>query len=61
MTAGFHGGDLVILAGRPGMGKTAVALIWQPMRSHGECVRCYFQTQMPTNQLVTGMLACEAG
>ena len=61
MTAGFHEGDLVILAGRPGMGKTAVALNLASNAARMANVSvAIFSLEMPTNQLITRMLACEA-
>ncbi len=61
LTAGFQGGDLVILAGRPAMGKTAVALNFaaNAARMTGKSV-AVFSLEMPTSQLAARMLACEA-
>ncbi len=61
LTAGFQPSDLIIVAGRPGMGKTAFALnIAQHCASkHGIGVGI-FSLEMSKNQLVTRMLCSEA-
>ena len=61
LTSGLNAGDLVILAGRPGMGKTAVALNMasNAARMKG-CTVAVFSLEMPTAQLAARMLACEA-
>ena len=61
LTSGLNAGDLVILAGRPGMGKTAVALniAANAARMSGKTV-LIFSLEMPTAQLAARMLACEA-
>ncbi len=61
MTSGFHPGDLVIVAGRPGMGKTAFAL----NMGTNACVSqktpvAVFSLEMPKEQLVRRMLCSEA-
>jgi len=60
-TAGFQPSDLIIVAGRPGMGKTAFALnVAQHCASqHGIGVGI-FSLEMSKNQLVTRMLCSEA-
>jgi len=66
MTSGFQPGDLVILAARPSMGKTALCL---NLATHVGCrgryqeKRCgvgIFSLEMPKEQLVMRMLASEA-
>jgi replicative DNA helicase len=61
MTGGLSGGDLVILAARPSMGKTAFAL--SIARNHavetGGCV-AVFSLEMTTRQLVLRLLMAEA-
>ncbi|MGA7826090.1 MAG: replicative DNA helicase [Geobacteraceae bacterium] len=62
-TAGFQRGDLIIIAGRPSMGKTAFALnIAQYAAVHAE--PCYpvvvFSLEMSKEQLVTRLLCSEA-
>lgn len=61
MTSGFQRGDLVILAGRPSMGKTALALnmvlnAWRNGFSVG-----VFSLEMSSEQLVLRMLSSESG
>jgi replicative DNA helicase len=58
MTAGFNPGDLVIVAGRPSMGKTAFAmnLVEAAVLGHGKPV-AVFSLEMPAEQLVMRMLA----
>jgi replicative DNA helicase len=61
LTSGFNPGDLVVLAGRPGMGKTAVALnIASNAARMSGCTVAIFSLEMPTAQLAARMLACEA-
>ncbi len=61
MTSGMHPGDLIIIAGRPGMGKTAfavnVAVNACMARKEGVAV---FSLEMPKEQLVRRMLCSEA-
>ena len=61
-TAGFHPGDLVICAGRPGMGKTAFAMniAINACRSRGTPV-AVFSLEMPKEQLARRLLCSEAG
>ncbi len=60
-TAGLQGGDLLILAARPAMGKTAFALnlATNGARLGGKTV-AVFTLEMPTTQLAARMLAGEA-
>jgi len=61
MTAGMHAGDLIIVAGRPGMGKTAFAL---NVAIHACAARkvavAVFTLEMPKEQLATRLLCSEA-
>ena len=61
-TAGFHPGDLVICAGRPGMGKTAFALnlALNACRARQAPV-AVFSLEMPNDQLARRLLCAEAG
>jgi replicative DNA helicase len=63
MTAGFQGGDLIIVAGRPSMGKTAFALnICQHAAIHAAPKKAVavFSLEMSKEQLVTRLLCSEA-
>jgi len=66
MTAGMHPGDLIIVAGRPGMGKTSFALNVGVNASHSRLGTgkvggvAVFSLEMPRDQLVKRMLASEA-
>ncbi|MEA5060089.1 MAG: replicative DNA helicase [Clostridia bacterium] len=62
VTSGLQGGDLVILAARPSMGKTAFALnIAQNAATRGKRTVCIFSLEMPREQLVQRMLCSESG
>ncbi len=61
MTAGMHPGDLIIVAGRPGMGKTAFAL----NLALNACMArkratAFFSLEMPKEQLANRLLCSEA-
>ncbi len=61
MTAGMHPGDLIIIAGRPGMGKTAFALNVATNAVLTKKVGvAIFSLEMPKEQLVKRMLCSEA-
>ncbi len=61
MTAGLHPGDLVIVAGRPGMGKTAFALnIGVNACIARKKTTAIFSLEMASEQLVRRMLCSEA-
>jgi replicative DNA helicase len=62
-TAGFQRGDLIIIAGRPSMGKTAFALnIAQYASIHSDQKNpvAIFSLEMSKEQLVTRLLCCES-
>ncbi len=62
ITSGLQKGDLVILAARPSMGKTAFALnIAQNAATRGKRTVCIFSLEMPREQLVQRMLCAESG
>lgn len=61
MTAGFQKGDLILIAARPSMGKTALALnmaINSAMVSQGACA--LFSLEMPAEQLAMRMFSAKA-
>lgn len=61
MTAGFHGGELIIVAARPSMGKTALGL---NLVSHAALREkksvAFFSVEMPKEQLMMRILASES-
>ena len=60
-TNGFQKGDLIILAARPSMGKTALALnfaVNAASVSHGAIA--IFSLEMPAEQVATRILACKS-
>ena len=62
MLSGFQNGDLVILAGRPSMGKTALALSMLRNASVDYNVPiAFFSLEMPDYQLALRLLCAEAG
>jgi len=61
LTAGFQPSDLIILAGRPSMGKTALALTTaQHVGIHQHEPVAIFSLEMSKEQLLTRMLCSEA-
>lgn len=61
MTSGFQGGDLVVLAARPSMGKTAAGLsIAATAAAQGFCVGV-FSLEMSAEQLTLRLLSAESG
>jgi replicative DNA helicase len=61
MTAGLQPSDLIIVAGRPGMGKTAFALnVVQHAALHANTGVAVFSLEMSKEQLVLRMLCSEA-
>jgi len=60
MTAGFQRGDLIVVAGRPSMGKTALALNFaQHAAIDGEVPVAVFSLEMSKEALVQRMLCAE--
>ncbi len=61
MTSGMQRTDLIIVAGRPSMGKTALCLtLAQNAALHSNAVVALFSLEMSKEQLVTRMLSSEA-
>ena len=61
ITAGFQAGDLIILAARPSMGKTALALnIARNATVYNNSTIAFFSLEMPKSQLAIRLLASES-
>ena len=61
ITAGFQPGDLIIIAGRPSMGKTALALdVCRHAAVFGKIPAAIFSLEMSKEQLGLRMLCSEA-
>jgi replicative DNA helicase len=61
MTTGLQKGDLVIVAGRPSMGKTSFALsLGAHAAIKGNCATAIFSLEMSKHQLVQRLLCAEA-
>jgi replicative DNA helicase len=61
MTTGFHGGELIIVAARPGMGKTSLCLtIAQVVAIKYKIPVALFSLEMSAEQIVLRMLCSEA-
>lgn len=59
-TAGLHNSDLILIAARPAMGKTAFALnIAQHVAVHDKVPVAIFSLEMSKEQLVNRLLSCE--
>lgn len=62
LTAGFQKSDLIILAGRPSMGKTSFALnCIQNICAAGDKVAALFTLEMSSDQLMLRVICSEAG
>ncbi len=61
ITGGWRGGQLVILAARPAMGKTAVALHFAQAAARTDVPVCIFSLEMPATQLGGRMLVGASG
>ncbi len=61
MTSGFQPGDLIVLASRPSMGKTALALCLANAASQSKYGTGIFSLEMSAKQLTLRMLSSESG
>ena len=61
MTSGFQNGDLLILAARPSMGKTALALCIAEHAARAGTAIGFFSLEMAAEQLVLRLLSSESG
>lgn len=60
MTLGLHKGDMVVVAGRPSMGKTAFALnMVERIAKHTQKSCLIFSLEMPTQQLMFRLIASQ--
>ena len=58
ITSGFQNGDLIIIAGRPAMGKTSIAMnIAEHVSIHNSIPIMIFSLEMSTEQLITRMIS----
>lgn len=61
MTNGFHRGDLIILAARPAMGKSALALNFaNQVAKHNEGAVAIFSLEMPAASMMKRIIASES-
>lgn len=63
LTSGFQAGDFIILAARPSMGKTALALNFalnaaDTLKNSNQAI-LIFSLEMPKDQLITRMISCQ--
>lgn len=61
MIGGFRGGDLVVIAARPSMGKTALSLNMATAMAKRGCPSAFFSLEQGDKQLATRILAAETG
>lgn len=60
LSGGWQKGDLIIVAGRPGMGKTAFTLSLARNAAVKGKTAVFFSLEMPTNQLMMRLISSEA-
>lgn len=61
LTGGWRGGQLIVLAGRPGMGKSAAMLHFARAAAVAGVPVCVFSAEMPNTQLAGRMLVGGSG
>ena len=62
LTGGFRNGDLIVLGGRPAMGKTAFALgVFENVASKAKIPSVYFSLEMSVSKLMERLLINMAG
>lgn len=62
MTAGLEPGDLIIVAGRPSMGKTSLAMnIAQYTAQRRKCATAFFSMEMRTKELLSRCVSSDSG
>jgi len=61
MTSGFQNGDLIVLAARPSMGKTALALCMASHAAFNNNVVGFFSLEMAAQQLALRLLSMQSG
>lgn len=61
LTSGFQSGDLVVLAARPSMGKTALSLEFAMSAIYGDFPVLFFSLEMPAEQIVLRLLSMMTG
>lgn len=59
LCSGFKPGDMIVLAGRPGMGKTSLALNMAMEIAKNNNNVLFFSLEMPASQIVSRMIATE--
>lgn len=61
-TGGFHGGELILIAGRPGMGKSTFAVnIAEHVSINKKGTVAIFNLEMPKEQIVNRIISSQAG
>ena len=61
LTHGFHPGEFIVLAARPGIGKTALSLnLAYNATTKANCPVAYFSLEMPANMLFKRLVSADA-
>jgi len=61
LTSGFQSGDLIVLAARPSMGKTALSLEFTMSAIYSNSPVLFFSLEMPAEQIVLRLLSMMTG